>query len=121
MMACIFSYPAFCSFSYSNSYAKGILYLKMDTFNTQREEKFKIYLEVICELILKEKWRFHQLLEYIQLRLWYLLPMLRLPHYGQKINIGKELPIILFGEINNKYPKSKLLQFMKQIVFSLVK
>lgn len=40
--------------------------------------------------------------------------MLKFPLYGQKMNIGKDLKVIFLGEINNKYPKSKRLQFIKR-------
>lgn len=32
----------------------------------------------------------------------------------QKINIGKELAAIVLGKINNKYPQSKQLWFLKR-------
>ena len=40
--------------------------------------------------------------------------MLKFPPYGQKMNIGKEIAVIFWGEINNKYPKSKRLQFIRK-------
>lgn len=39
---------------------------------------------------------------------------MKLTNYGQKVNPGKEVTVILAGEINNKYPKSKRIPFIKR-------
>lgn len=40
--------------------------------------------------------------------------MLKVSLYGQKMNIGKEIAVIFFGEINSKYPQSKKIPFIKR-------
>lgn len=69
-------------------------------------------------MILKEKKGLCQLAGIDRAEIAYVFLMLKLPHYGQEMNMGEAFAAIL-GEINSKYPKSKRDLFIKRIYWIL--
>ena len=79
-------------------------------FTARLSQKLKTYLENSCELILKGNLKLCKSAEF-----WYLLLMVKFPHYGQKMNIEKELAVFLGERLTANILKSRDFKLKKEL------